>query len=211
MELILQMRNALLTYLDLIEGIVAAMDARDAYTAKHSERVADITELICLIMELSENESENIHIAAHVHDIGKIGIPDYVLTKSSALTDNEWEIMKSHSEIGYRILERSAGFSEVAVIVRHHHERWDGKGYPLGLSAEEIPYGSRIIALADSIDAMLSDRKYRQAMSSEQCRTEIGKNAGIMYDPNIAAAVLKNWGLIEELIASAENCQNNNT
>lgn len=211
MELILQMRDALLTYLDLIEGIVAAMDARDAYTAKHSERVADITELICLIMELSENESENIHIAAHVHDIGKIGIPDYVLTKSSALTDNEWEIMKSHSEIGYRILERSAGFSEVAVIVRHHHERWDGKGYPLGLSAEEIPYGSRIIALADSIDAMLSDRKYRQAMSSEQCRIEIGKNAGIMYDPDIAAAVLKNWGLIEELIASAENCQNNNT
>lgn len=192
--------KTLCAYLDLLEGIVAAMDARDAYTARHSERVADLSESICNFLELTENETESVHIASHVHDIGKIGVPDSVLSKSSSLTDDEWVIMRSHSEIGYGILEKVGGFGEIAIIVRHHHERWDGKGYPLGLSKNEIPFGSRIIALSDSIDAMLSDRKYRKALSSDSCRQEIERNTGIMYDPEIAKSVLEHWSAIEKLV-----------
>lgn len=191
--------------LDLLEGIVAAMDARDTYTARHSERVADFAEAICHILSLPESITETIHIAAHVHDIGKIGIPDSVLSKSSALTDDEWIIMKSHTEIGYRILEKVSGFGEIALIIRHHHERWDGKGYPLGLSKNEIPFGSRIIALSDSIDAMLSDRKYRKALSLPLCRQEIENNSGIMFDPEIVKAVLDNWSEIEKTASPARD------
>ena len=195
-------RSALLVYHDLIEGIVTAMDARDPYTASHSERVSDIALWICQIMNLSEDITEAVHIAAHVHDIGKIGVPDSVLLKSSALCEEEWNVMKSHSEIGSHILERVAGFSEVSIIVRHHHERWDGKGYPIGLSAQRIPLGSRVIALADSIDAMLSNRKYRAAMSLGRCKMEIERNAGIMYDPSIAEKVIQNWADLERVYAS---------
>jgi len=189
------MQSALLIYHDLIEGIVAAMDARDPYTARHSERVSDIAQQICQKLRLSESETEMIHIAAHLHDIGKIGVPDFVLLKSSALTDDEWDLMKRHSEIGFQILKKITGFSEVALIVRHHHERWDGKGYPLGLTAGNIPLGSRIIAVADSIDAMLSDRKYRRAISAAQCKSEIERYSGIMYDPAVTEVVLKNWSV----------------
>ncbi len=194
-----QMQNALLIYHDLIEGIVAAMDARDPYTCSHSQRVSEIAQRVCQIIRLPKSKAETIHIAAHVHDIGKIGIPDSILTKSSALTDHEWELMKSHSEIGFQILRKVNGFGEVAKIVRHHHERWDGKGYPLGLAAEDIPQGSRVIALADSIDAMLSERKYRKAMSLLQCKNDIERNIGVMYDPAIAEAVLNNWLVVTAL------------
>lgn len=192
-------QDTLLIYHDLIEGIVAAMDARDPYTASHSDRVSDIALLICKMMGLSDDETETIHIAAHVHDIGKIGVPDSVLTKSAALTDDEWALMKSHSDIGYRILKKITGFDAIAEIIRHHHERWDGRGYPEGLKTEEIPLGSRFIALADSIDAMLSSRQYRRALPPAQCRDEIARNAGIMYDPIIAECVLNNWAAVESL------------
>ena len=187
------MQNNLLIYHDLIAGIVEAMDARDPYTATHSIRVSDITERICSFMGLTKEETEAIHIAAHVHDIGKIGVPDSILTKANALTEAEWEIMKRHSEIGYNIIKKIAGFSEIARIVKHHHEKWNGKGYPDGLIAHEIPLGSRIITVADSIDAMLNNRIYRKAMSLEACRTEIEKNMGIIYDPDIVGIVLQNW------------------
>lgn len=191
------MQDILLIYHDLIEGIVAAMEARDAYTASHSQRVSEMAQQLCRLLEMTDCEA--IHIAAHVHDIGKIGVPDEILKKSAPLTPAEWSLMKDHSEAGYRILTKVNGFEEVAGIVRHHHERWDGKGYPLGLAAEEIPIGSRIIALADSIDAMLSERNYRKAMSLEQCKSEIEKNAGLMYDPRLTQVVLRHWSLVEGL------------
>ncbi len=189
-------------YHDLIEGIVTAMDARDPYTARHSERVSDIALRICEMMGLPKNEAETIHIAAHVHDIGKIGIPDSVLVKSSGLTDEEWSLMKSHPEIGYQILKKINGFNKVAEIVLHHHERWDGKGYPMGIKGGEIPLGSRVIALADSMDAMLSDRKYRRAVSLMQCKSEVAKNSGMMYDPAIADIVLQNWPICHSVLYS---------
>jgi putative nucleotidyltransferase with HDIG domain len=193
------MQKNLLIYHDLIAGIVEAMDARDPYTASHSMRVSDITEQICRVLKLAKEEAETIHIAAHVHDIGKIGVPDFVLTKSSSLTETEWEIMKSHSEIGFNILDKIAGFHEIAGIVLYHHERWNGTGYPEGLKENEIPLGSRIIAVADSIDAMLNNRIYRKAMPMNQCKAEIEKNIGSMYDPAVADRVIQNWSALAKI------------
>lgn len=183
----------LLSYHDLIAGIVAALEARDPYTADHSMRVAEMTEAICGYLHLSERETTLYHIAAHLHDLGKIGIEDCVLQKKGPLSELEWEEMKLHPAIGYQILNKISSFEEIAKIVRSHHERWDGAGYPDGLSGEAIPFGSRIIALADSVDAMLSDRPYRKGMSSEDCREQVEKNICKMYDKRIANAVLANW------------------
>jgi HD-GYP domain-containing protein (c-di-GMP phosphodiesterase class II) len=181
-------------------GIIAAMEARDAYTASHSMRVSDMTEIICGLLDLSEEQAEDIHIAAHVHDIGKIGIEDSILRKNSPLDEMEWLSIKQHPIIGFNILNKVSCFDSIAEIVRHHHERWDGKGYPDGIRENEIPFGSRIIAIADSIDAMMSNRQYRKSLSSLQCKEEIHKNSGIMYDPVIAEIVLKNWETIVDEI-----------
>ncbi len=184
---------SLLSFHDLMAGIIAAMEARDAYTASHSNRVSDMTEIICRLLNLSEAQAEDIHIAAHVHDIGKIGIEDSILRKNSPLDETEWLSIKQHPIIGFNILNKVSYFNEISKIVRHHHERWDGNGYPDGIRENEIPLGSRIIAIADSIDAMMSNRQYRKCLTSSQCKEEIHKNAGIMYDPIIAEIVMKNW------------------
>jgi putative nucleotidyltransferase with HDIG domain len=186
----------LLLYHDLIAGIVTAMEARDPYTASHSLRVANMSELLCRLLDLSESERTSVHIAAHLHDIGKIGISDAVLRKKGPLNGAEWRQMKKHPVVGFDILTKIDCFSEIAKIVRHHHERWDGKGYPDGAAGPAIPFGSRVIAVSDSIDAMMSNRSYRCGMSSERCRREIEKNEGMMYDPKIAEAARKNWDLL---------------
>ncbi len=185
--------SRLLLYHDLIDGIVAAMEARDIYTLNHSARVAEITEKLCFFMNLSNEFTTVFHIAAHLHDLGKIGIDDIVLHKESHLNDEEWSKMREHPVIGYNILMRIDSFTDIAQIVRHHHERWDGKGYPDGFKKEDIPIGARIISVADSIDAMMSDRAYRKGMKPDFCRTEIERNSGIMYDPSVAAAALEHW------------------
>lgn len=191
---------------DFILCIISTLEARDPYTSHHSSRVAEMTEEICDLLNLTEEEKETYHIAAHLHDIGKIGIRDSVLLKEGKLSDEEWEIMKSHSVQGYNILKNVKSFEEVAKIVRAHHERFDGKGYPDGLKGEEIPLGARIIAVADSIDAMISDRPYRKEMNPEFCKEQIIKNIGIMYDPQIAACVIEHW---TEVLKSREDESNN--
>lgn len=188
--------DSLLLYHDLIFGIVTALEARDEYTASHSNRVSDTTEQICTLLNLTEDEAETIHIAAHLHDIGKIGIEDRILRKQGDLNNKEWELIKQHPVIGYEILKKVERFEEIAIIVRHHHERWDGNGYPDGLKGEEIPFGSRIIAIADSIDAMMHERQYRKGMSAEACKSEVEKNIGSMYDPKIANFILEKWDII---------------
>ena len=190
---------------DLILCIISALEARDPYTSHHSSRVAEMTETICELMELDEEEKEIYHIAAHLHDIGKIGIRDNVLLKEGKLNDEEWEIMKSHSEQGYNILMNAKSFDVVANVVRSHHERYDGKGYPDGLKGTDIPLGARIIAIADSIDAMISDRPYRKGMDIEVCKEQIRKNIGIMYDPKIATKVLEHW---DKVLSSREDESN---
>ena len=197
----------LMQYHDLIESIVAAMDARDAYTAKHSDRVADMVLVLANALDLSEDETTLLHMAAHLHDIGKIAVPDSVLRKAGPLTSPEWEEMRRHPVTGYEILRKVDDFKEIAVLVRHHHERWDGRGYPDGLRGADIPLGSRILAVADSIDAMMSSRSYRPAMTSAACRREIERNSGIMYDPRVAAAALAHWDELVSRYAEADTPQ----
>ena len=127
-----------------------------------------------------------------------------VLRKAGPLTRPEWEEMRRHPVTGYEILRKIDDFKEIAILVRHHHERWDGRGYPDGLSGHDIPPGSCVIAVADSIDAMMSSRSYRPAMTSAACRREIEKNSGIMYDPRVAAAALEHWDELVSRYAGAD-------
>jgi len=181
------------TYHDVIECLVASLEARDIYTSGHSNRVADMAYDLCRVMGLSRAAMEEVHIAAHLHDIGKLGVPDHILNKSGKLMPHEFEQIKLHPEIGYNILCKSKGLVKIAVIVRHHHERWDGRGYPAGLKYDKIPLGSRIIAVCDSIDAMTSARPYRSALSWEACHEEIIINKGLQFDPVAVEAVEKLW------------------
>ncbi len=180
-------------YHDLIEVVTASIDARDPYTAGHSQRVSNVVVEIAKNMDLAGSEIEKFHIAAHLHDIGKIGIRDDILLKKERLTPDEYEVIKQHSVIGYNILKRVEAFREIAIIVRHHHERWDGGGYPDGLSEETIPLGARIIAVADSLDAMTSERTYHPKRAWEEAIEECIRCSGSQFDPSIIE-VLKSIG-----------------
>ena len=187
---------------DLISCLISVEEAKDSYTAHHSDRVKAYSELIARFLGLSESSISLITHAAHLHDIGKIGIRDNVLGKPGKLTNEEFEIIKQHPVIGAKILMQSNYTHEMVQIVLHHHERYDGRGYPEGLKGEDIPIGARIIAIADSIDAMTSKRVYRDAMSLEFCHNEIEKNLGIMYDPAIGKVVLEHWNeMVDSLLS----------
>lgn len=183
-------------YHDLIQAIVAALEARDPHTAEHSLRVADMVERTCKLMGLPAEQCDAVHMAAHMHDIGKIGIPDAVLLKRSRLTPEEHAVLRDHARLGAEIVGSCPGLADIATIVRHHHERWDGTGYPDGLAGEDIPLGARIVSVCDSIDAMLGKRLSKRSLTQEECREEIRRNAGAMYDPAIALFVLRYWGQI---------------
>lgn len=192
-----------INYHEIIDCITFALDTRDPYTGGHSQRVSDMALEVCKILGLDKNESEKVHIAAHLHDIGKIGVPDAVLQKQGKLTEDEWQQMKKHPEYGANILKKSHRLSELSEIVLMHHERFDGKGYPFGKSGDEIPLGARIIAICDSIDAMTSNRCYRKSLSFETCYNEIKINLGKMYDPQIGQTVLDNWSQIIGVLAQS--------
>ena len=192
-----------INYHEIIDCITFALDTRDPYTGGHSQRVSDMALEVCKILGLDKNESEKVHIAAHLHDIGKIGVPDAVLQKQGKLTEDEWQQMKKHPEYGANILKKSHRLSELSEIVLMHHERFDGKGYPFGKSGDEIPLGARIIAICDSIDAMTSNRCYRKSLSFETCYNEIIIYLGKMYDPQIGQKVLDNWSKIIGVLAQS--------
>ncbi len=183
----------------LVECIANALDARDPYTGNHSRRVSDMACMLCHYLGLSDEETQTVHIAAHLHDIGKIGIPDAVLRKPDRLNDQEWAIMKDHTKIGAEILGQADGFLEISRIILNHHERYDGKGYPNNAELDFIPLGARIIAICDSIDAMASARAYRKALPMDTCRSEIEKNIGTMYDPQVAMTALVHWEELTQL------------
>ena len=143
-------KSTLLEYHEIIECIMAALDAKIPYTAGHSKRVSDMTEILCGLLDLNRSKTRMIHIAAHLHDIGKIGIGDAILNKEGKLDEQEWEMMKTHPQIDANILDKSHLLAPFSKIVLHHHERFDGKGYIYGLKGKEIPLGSRIIAICDS-------------------------------------------------------------
>lgn len=187
-------------YHDIIESLVTALEAKDYYTRGHSERVASMAYEISKSLGIKGIELENIHIAAHLHDIGKIGVPDKILNKKGKLLTHEWEYIKTHPKIGFDILSKSNRLKHISKIVLYHHERWDGKGYPMGLSQMGIPLGSRIIAVCDSIDAMTSNRPYREAMSFEECINEILINKGLMFDPVIVEHIEDNLEFVRNII-----------
>lgn len=187
-------------YHDIIESLVAALEAKDIYTSGHSRRVAFLSYKLSKKLGLSGGDCENVHIAAHLHDIGKIGVPDKVLNKQGKLLPYEWDYMKMHPQIGYDILNKSKKLKHIAKMVLYHHERWDGKGYPYKLIQTDIPLGARIIAICDSIDAMTSDRPYRKAMEFETCIKEILINKAIMFDPYIVECIEDNLSFMKQII-----------
>ncbi len=178
-------------YLETVRSLVTAVDAKDSYTKGHQERVAMFSMLLGAELELSPHEVGVLQQAAMLHDIGKIGIREQLLLKKNALTRDEFEMIKKHPLIGSRILSPVESLKEVITLVVHHHERYDGKGYPSGLAGEEIPLGARIIAVADAIDAMLSNRPYAQARKVENVRDELIRNRGTQFDPVIVDLALR--------------------
>ena len=187
----------------LIDCVISLEEAKDPYTAHHSKRVRKLSELLARKLGLSEQTVCIVADAAHLHDIGKIGISDGVLTKPARLSMGEINLIRQHPVIGARILMKANRTQEVVRIVMHHHERWNGTGYPDGLAKQDIPIGARIVAIADSIDAMCSRRCYRNSLSFKHCREEIERNLGIMYDPAIGKIALDNWDEIEELLLTS--------
>lgn len=174
--------------LSFATALIAALDARDQYTAGHSAAVAVYARDIAERMGLCANDQQLVHLCGLVHDIGKVGLPAGLLEKPGVLTLEERRRMEEHSAIGERILANVDGYAEIARIVRHHHERMDGNGYPDRLSADEIPIVSRIIAVADAYNAMTSGRPYRDAMPSRVARFRLAQAAGTQFDTSVVAA-----------------------
>jgi diguanylate cyclase (GGDEF)-like protein len=168
-------------------SLAKAVDARDTYTGSHSERVTELAARVATRLGLDSEQVELTRLAASLHDLGKLAIPEEILRKAGALTDSERLVLERHPQIGFRMLD-SLGVDLIAHLVLHHHERWDGAGYPDGLAGEQIPLGSRIIFVTDAYDAMTSDRIYRPRRSSHAALAELDRCAGTQFDPGIVAA-----------------------
>lgn len=190
---------------EIILAFCKAMEVRDEYTMRHNHNVAIWMSCLAETMQLSLEERHLAYLSGLVHDIGKLGIPEIILNKSDRLTEEEFIRIKTHPVVGAEILEEISGFSEIARVVYHHHERFDGRGYPDGLSGKDIPFLSRMLTLCDSYDAMVSNRCYKLPLSHRQAIKEIKRCAGSQFDPNIVTCFLEmmkiKYGLIQEPIA----------
>ncbi|HET7876503.1 MAG TPA: HD-GYP domain-containing protein [Methylomirabilota bacterium] len=172
-------------------GLANALEAKDAYTRGHSERVAALAHRVARRAGLGEPAAETVAQAGLLHDLGKIAVPEHVLRKPGPLTDEEWEVMRRHPVVGARIVAPLEFFDEGAVILRHHHERQDGSGYPDGLRGEGIPLGARVVAVADVYDALTSDRPYRARLSHAQAVERLRAAAGHTLDERLTACLLE--------------------
>lgn len=177
-------------YMETIEILRFTVEAKDAYTRGHSDRVSEYSVLIGKALGLPEEALKTLKIGGLFHDIGKIGIPDSILLKTSKLDDEEYSEIKNHPAIGAHILSNATIFKDIIPIVKHHHERFDGRGYPGKLQGEDIPYFARIAAVADSFDAMTSKRSYRDSLPMNVVIDEIEKNSGTQFDPEITKVFL---------------------
>jgi HD-GYP domain-containing protein (c-di-GMP phosphodiesterase class II) len=175
----------------VVSALATAIDAKDTYTNGHSSRVAKYSRMIARRIGYGSTEQDEIYMMGLLHDVGKIGVPDEVINKTSRLTDEEFELIRKHPVIGSDILKRIKERPELSVGARWHHERYDGKGYPDGLSGEEIPEEARIIAVADAYDAMTSRRSYRGVMPQENVRKEIEEGMGTQFDPRFARVMIE--------------------
>jgi diguanylate cyclase (GGDEF)-like protein/putative nucleotidyltransferase with HDIG domain len=179
---------------DQIYALAATVDARDPYASGHWERVTATADLIGRAIGLSADDLNTLHAAALLHDIGKVSIPDQIITKADKPTDSEWEIIKKHSVEGARIVGNIGELSKLAPIIRHHHESYDGTGYPDGLKGEDIPIGARIVHLADAYDTMTTFRPYRNTISYKEACSELKQCAGSQFDPEIVEAFITAMG-----------------
>lgn len=173
-------------YLDTLSALTNAIDAKDSYTRGHSDRVTDLSVRLAMAAGLSTPEVERIRLGGMLHDIGKIGIPELVLNKPGRLDDNEYNIIKSHPVLGISILGDVKFLQDVVPVIKHHHERYDGKGYPDRLKGDEIPLLARIVSIVDTFDAMTTNRPYRKALTTEESLREIDKCKGTQFDPELA-------------------------
>jgi putative nucleotidyltransferase with HDIG domain len=200
-KLYIDMRNV---YVNTIQLLNRTMEAKDSYTSGHAARVQEYAVSLAKEIGMSERKIENIRKAAILHDIGKIGIDDSILKKSGSLTAAEYSMIKQHPVIGAEILKDVDFLKEITEIIRHHHERYDGKGYPDGLKGDAIPIEAAILAIADVYDAMTSNRPYRSAMEKDVALREIRQNAGTQFDPILADKFVQiiYTQQVEELVAS---------
>lgn len=176
------------------ESLSNVIDAKDHCTRSHSEEVAVVSQCLGIKLGLSSRQADILHVAGHLHDIGKIGVPDAILKKRGPLTRSEFKIIQRHPVIGAEIITpvtSFAGNNGIVKMILHHHERFDGGGYPHGLSGHDIPLGARIICVADSLSAMLQNRPYRKAMTFDEAARELERNAGTQFDPLVVAAFLE--------------------
>lgn len=189
-ELVAQHEKMEKLSMQIVTTLSGAMDAKDTYTNGHSLRVAEYSREIARRLGFSEEDQHDIYIMGLLHDVGKIGVPDAVINKPAKLTDEEFSLIKNHPVMGARILKNITEFPKMVTGARWHHERYDGKGYPDGISGEDIPLEARIIAVADAYDAMSSRRSYRDILSQEVVRIEVVKGKGTQFDPEIAEVML---------------------
>jgi HD-GYP domain-containing protein (c-di-GMP phosphodiesterase class II) len=191
-----------LTFMGTIKALSGAIDAKDQYTRGHSERVAMLSSMLALQVGFSEEEAERIRISGLVHDLGKIGVPESVLCKPARLTDEEFDMIKMHPTIGYEIIKDIPELTDLLPGVLHHHERWDGKGYPAGLAGTDIPKMARIMALADTFDAMSSNRAYRSGLDRDKVFAEFRKCAGSQFDPELVEPFLQlDFSVYDDMVA----------
>jgi polar amino acid transport system substrate-binding protein len=182
-------------YKDIIDALVSAIEIKDVYTEGHAMRVSEISLKIAKFINIPSHRFRTIEIAAVLHDIGKIGTPTEILNKASALTEEEFEIIKRHPLDAKKILEKIQGFEEIAELTYRHHEYYNGSGYPEGLAGDQIPIEAQIIQAADALDAMTSKRAYREAMSMETAMSIFEKERGKQFHPEITDAILKLFGV----------------
>ncbi len=181
----IDMREA---FLDTIKSLSLAIDAKDPYTKGHSSRVADYVILLARELKWPEDKVEFLHYISMIHDVGKVTVPEHILKKDTGLTKEEYDIMKQHSRAGAEIIKDVKFFAQGSDIIKHHHERWDGRGYPEYLKGDEIPEGARILAVADAFDAMTTNRPYRKAMKPKDALQELHCCSGSQFDPRIVKA-----------------------
>jgi hypothetical protein len=185
-------------YITTLEALAAALEAKDPYTQAHTGRIRDMALALAVAMKVPSQQRRGVRLGAILHDVGKIGISDSILHKPGPLTESEWRVMRTHPIVGERMLKKIEFLTDALPVIRHHHERWDGTGYPDRLRGEAIPLGARIVAVCDAFDAMTTDRPYRKAMPAELACEEIVACAGTQFDPRCAkllAEVLTDVGL----------------
>ncbi len=204
-----QTQELVRVYSGTLEAMILALDLREHETGYHSYRVTEYAINLGKHMKLSDEEISIIAKGALLHDIGKIGVPDHILLKPDKLTDDEWELMRKHAEFGYELLKKIEFLEHSAKIVHSHHERYDGKGYPSGLSGEDIPLGSRIFSVVDALDAMTSRRSYRKAIPFEEAVQRIAEASGTQFDPKVIEVFLQvpveEWKGIKKRVASSSS------